>query len=106
MVLSVAGCGAPTNARRIRDGLLRDAATESHAQSAVQSAAMGAVLSTRRPILWPAGLWPAVGRALHARDRLRTGTSRLRPAIWPIRRSAFHRPLRTQCGMGRAAAMG
>src|SRR5882724_9915761 len=74
--LFVAGCGAPTIARRVRDGLLRDPAAKSPTQFTVQSAAMGTVQSVldARGRLWtgPGGLWPAS----------------LWPAIWSIRCSA------------------
>src|SRR6202158_4159167 len=99
MVFVRYGPRAPTIVRRVSDDLLRSPATKSHAQSAIQSAAIGSV---HRPAIW------GVAR-LYIDDRdwwLWTRACSLWAAIRPIWRSAAHRGLWIQRRMGRATSVG
>src|SRR5258706_1157515 len=82
--------------KEISDDLLRYPATKSRAQSAVQSAARGAVQFANGTALWRL----AQHVFATADGRLRTGASSLWPAIRPIWRSAVHRRLWIQPRMG------
>src|SRR5580658_7052814 len=98
MSLFVAGCGAPTITRRIRDVLLRDPTTKSHVQSADESAtAMGGIQSAVQ-----SAAMDGVQSATLA--RVWVGACGFWPALRPIRQSAVNRRLWHQCRMGCATS--